>query len=137
MTWRFAALSLLITLGVLTRFVSERAFEANLNSSPYPVNVSPSDPESLLATGATLPLACADMWSLQLITGVSDRMAEELLLKRERIIAAAETRPLADALQLARGIGKKTGVTLAKLLSTERVCRDEPPYMPFIAQDTP
>ncbi len=89
------------------------------------------DAETLLAFGAPIPLACADMSDLELIPGVSDSVATELLEKRDRIIAHARENSAYAALQLARGIGVRKAELLSPLLSLEDACHQGDTYEPF------
>lgn len=65
-------------------------------------------------------------WSLELIKGVSDAIALELLDKRFTIIRAAYKVQPIEALQTARGIGEKTGTPILTYLDlTARCARHE------------
>jgi hypothetical protein len=95
-----------------------------------------ADAETLLAFGARIPLACADIADLELIPGISDRLALELLENRARIIAHAESTSEREALQLAHGVADRTADKLASFISLEDSChqgdtyRPPPPYEP-------
>lgn len=94
-----------------------------------------ADAETLLAFGAQIPLACADMSDLELIPGVSDNLARELLDKRDRIIAHARAHSTHDALQLARGVGAHKAEVLSSLLSLQDACHQGEIYAPFLVPD--
>ena len=82
-----------------------------------------TDPESLLATGQKLPLACADVASLELISGVSDRLALELIEsypKMHKAVAGGVSEEI--ALKLAHGVGESKAKTLAHFISISESC---------------
>jgi hypothetical protein len=90
-----------------------------------------ADAETLLAFGAQIPLACADISDLELIPGVSDNLAKELLDMRTRIIAHARNHSPYEALQLARGVGAHKAELLSSRLSLEDACYQGESYIPF------
>jgi hypothetical protein len=96
-----------------------------------------ADAETLLAFGARIPLACADMSDLELIPGVSDKLAIELLQKREQIIAHARDSSPHEALQLAHGVGQHKAEVLASLLSLEDSCHQGEVYKPLSESGVP
>lgn len=71
-------------------------------------------PESRLAAGLRFSFATADLISLELIPGVSDTLATNLLARRGEIVRAAcqEAAP-AEAFELAHGVGPVMARTLA------------------------
>jgi hypothetical protein len=75
------------------------------------------------------------MSDLELIPGVSDNLAKELLDKRDRIIAHARNHSAKEALQLARGVGVHKAEVLSSLLSLENACHQGEIYTPFVVQD--
>jgi hypothetical protein len=89
------------------------------------------DAESLLASGQGLPLMCADISTLELIPGVSDKLAVEILQRRESIRNATRDRPFEDSLQLARGIGEKNASRVTRYLSLEGTCESAERYSLF------
>lgn len=72
--------------------------------------------------GQKLPIACADVWSLELIKGISDPLAVELIEKRFDIMRAALNGSHQEAIQKARGIGDKTGERLLQYLALTERC---------------
>ncbi len=95
-----------------------------------PIN---SNAETLLAFGAQIPLACADISDLELIPGVSDKLALELLKNRDRIISHAENTSVHEALELAHGIADRTAQKLSSFISLADSCHQgetyaAPPY---------
>ncbi len=80
------------------------------------------DPESALAFGGRLPVGCADLWSLQLISGISESIGADLIARKGEILAASKNGSASEALQLARGIGKTQGVRLQSYLSFHSEC---------------
>lgn len=72
--------------------------------------------------GEKLPLECADISSLELIKGVSDTLAFEILEKRYDIMRAALKGSHLEAIQRAHGIGAKTGERLLTYLDLTARC---------------
>jgi hypothetical protein len=124
MRWRFTALALLILSVSAFRLIAGTTLRVLLPTRPPPRVLVAADAESMLAIGDKLPLRCVDMASLELIIGVSDRLATELLAKREEILSAAHMTSMHSALQLARGVGEKTATNLTRFLSptSEQAC---------------
>lgn len=73
--------------------------------------------------GLKLPLACADLWSLELLKGVSDRLALELIENRSAIIKAAADGSDLNAIQQAHGVGEKTAAQLLEYLDLTERCQ--------------
>ena len=72
--------------------------------------------------GERLPLACADISSLELIKGISDTLAFELLAKRYDIMRAAVDTDDRNAIQKAHGVGAKTAEHLVRYLDLTTRC---------------
>jgi hypothetical protein len=130
MTQRTFALTLVLSLAALGRLVPwSNPISFMLRNERM---LAPSvDAESLLASGQPLPLDCADIPSLELIPGMSDRTAGELLHQRESIRRATRHKGFESSLQLARGIGEKTAPRVARYLSLDGICETEEPYSPL------
>jgi hypothetical protein len=88
-----------------------------------------ADAETLLASGSRIKLACADISDLELVTGISDTLAHELLRKRATIIARARHAPYTEALTLARGVGEIKAKLLSRFISLEDACFQREPYL--------
>lgn|GEM_PF-6263301 len=88
-----------------------------------------ADAETLLASGSRIALACADISDLELISGVSDTLAHELLRKRAEIIAHARHTSATEALQLARGVGTHKAKLLSRFISLEDGCYQSEQYL--------
>jgi hypothetical protein len=80
------------------------------------------DSESALAFGGRLSVSCADLWSLQLISGISEAIGADLIARKGEILAASKNGSASEALQLARGIGKTQGARLQSYLSFHSEC---------------
>ncbi len=78
--------------------------------------------------GHKLPLACADMWALELLKGVSDTLALELIDKRYEIIRASFNTSPVEAIKKAHGIGDKTATKLLEYLDLQERCHISEPY---------
>lgn len=124
MPWRYLGLTLILVTIPLGRFVALVTYRGP------PVDMSlftpppHSDPEGRLAMGYPLPLACADPWSLELIKGISDTLAFELIEKRREILAAAAREPATSSLKRAHGVGDKVAPKLLRYLSLTERCQD-------------
>jgi len=80
------------------------------------------DAESLIALGQPIPLSRASIFDLELISGVSDRMASRILEKKGEILTQATILPPERkwlALTLVHGIGPKNGRKLARWIAFE------------------
>ncbi len=130
MTQRTFSLTLLLILAVVTREFPWSDF-LFFNRRDEAVLTKPNDAESLLASGHPLPLLCADISSLELIPGISDNTAVQLLEKRDAIIRAERHGSIEESLQLARGIGTKTATKLARYLIANGVCDNAERYYLF------
>jgi hypothetical protein len=81
-----------------------------------------SDAETLLAFGAQIPLACADVSQLELLPGVSESVAAEILGAYEEIrTVAAESGPEA-AFTRVYGIGPAKAAGLARDVAVSGEC---------------
>ena len=72
--------------------------------------------------GMKLPLECTDMWSLELLKGISDTLALELLDNRYEIMRAALNGSHIEAIKKARGVGDKTAEKLLEYLDLQERC---------------
>lgn len=137
MGWRFTALALLILSVVASRLLVGATLRVLRPTRNPPQFLVAADAESMLAMGDKLPLACADMASLELIVGVSDTLATELLAKRKEILRVAQRTNMHVALQVARGVGEKTATNLTKFLSAtaKETCPNTmTPLVPFMPE---
>ena len=75
-----------------------------------------------MAMGLKLPLQCANIFSLELIKGVSDTLAVELLTSRFDIIGHARTGSHVDAIQRAKGVGETTAKRLLVYIDLAERC---------------
>lgn len=89
------------------------------------------DPESLLASGGRLPIACSDQSSLELISGVSHSLSEELLRARSSIQNLARRLGDRAALLTIHGVGEKRVERLLTFLDPGGRCSKTLPYAPF------
>jgi DNA uptake protein ComE-like DNA-binding protein len=121
MTQRTFGLTLLLIIAVITTALPW--LDSSLfNQRDETILPKPTDPESLLASGHPLPLSCADLSSLELLPGISDKTGTELLEKRDSIIRAERFTSLEESFQLARGVGSKTAARLVRYLSANGDC---------------
>lgn len=77
------------------------------------------DAESRLATSQKFTLAQADIYDLELIPRISDKLALRIMNQKEQILEQAAILPLNlryKALELVYGIGPKTALTLNNYL---------------------
>ena len=122
MSWRYTGLSFILIFGAL----AGRLPSILVPREPIPLSwldpPSHEDPEGRLAMGLKLSLACADMWSLELLKGVSDTLALELIDKRYEIMRAAFNGSQVEAIKKAHGIGDKTAEKLLAYLDLQERC---------------
>ena len=88
-----------------------------------PAVLGRDDPESLLAAGQRLPLSCVDVYALELISGISDGVANGLLIARSRITTAVQS-GLSErtALQFAKGVGPQNSEKLLRFIRVLGEC---------------
>jgi hypothetical protein len=122
MSWRYTGVSFILIFGAL----AGRLPSILVPREPIPLSwldpPSHEDPEGRLAMGLKLSLACADMWSLELLKGVSDTLALELIEKRYEIMRTAFTGSQVEAIKKAHGIGDKTAEKLLEYLDLRERC---------------
>ena len=96
-------------------------FLGRYQSIPIPINhLAFEDPESCFAAGGVVPLIDSELFELELISGISETTAINLLEKREAIIDRATQLPFDkrhQAFELAKGIGPKKAELLGKRFS--------------------
>ena len=118
------SLSLIFVYSVLTLFqvirfqLSSPSFSLHLDAIRDQVSLT----EGKFALGSTVPLSSCDMYDLELIPGVSDKLAISLIASREKIVTAAKANLLpnsASPFVLAHGVGEKTAKKLEKYLTPE------------------
>lgn len=96
---------------------------------PRPEELIADDAESIFARGDRLPLRCVDVSTLEMIRGVADTLAFQLVEARERVIVAYRN-GLRDteALKRVRGIGPATAERLLSFISLDGECADSPRF---------
>jgi len=122
MSWRYTGLSVLILLAFLGVRISLVLSPPPTVDPAWLIPPSHDDPEGRLAMGLKLPLECANIWSLELIKGISDTLALEVLDKRFDIMRAAFNGSQTEAIQRARGIGEKTAEQLLRYIDLTERC---------------
>ena len=122
MAWRYTGLSILILLSFAALRIPPLLAPPLKVDPSWLIPPSHDDPEGRLAMGLKLPLECANVWSVELIKGVSDTLAFELLDKRFAIMLAAFKGSQTEAIQKAHGIGEKTAEQLLKYLDLTERC---------------
>lgn len=128
MSWRYSGLTLIIVMALIPARLLLLLEKPEVIPNSWLVAPSPDDPETRLAMGEKLPLACADIATLELIKGISDVLAFELLEKRYEIMRAALNETHLEAIQRAHGVGKKTGEKLLNYLDLTTRCSAKDPY---------
>jgi len=131
MSWRFAGISLILTIPTIAAVIPGRLRTHERIPSGWLQEPPAADAETRLAIGSKLPLACADMSSLELLKGVSDRLASELIRNRTSILEKSKTSSPSEALRLAHGIGSQTSLRLSRYLELGGECEDKYPYEPW------
>jgi len=127
MKWRYAGLTIVLALIILVREIARLSAQIVTPQAEW-FTPSPSiDAESRLAMGLKLPILCADLAALELISGVSDRLASDLLLNRFKMRASLQghgKQGLSEqqALELTHGVGPKTSAKLIQFISIAEPC---------------
>lgn len=89
------------------------------NLEQFSILTSFEDAETRLATSQMFSLAQADIYDLELIPRISDRLALRIMKEKERILEHAASLPYElryKALEIVYGIGPKTALTLNNYL---------------------
>jgi hypothetical protein len=107
MSWRYTGLSILILVAFLAMKIPPLLSPSPEVQPSWLLPPSYDDPEGRLAMGYKLPLQCADVWSLELLKGISDTLAFEIVAKRFEIARSVRSEGELNALQHAHGIGGK------------------------------
>jgi hypothetical protein len=128
MSWRYSGLSIILILAALAARIPSIIISSDAIPSSWFEPPTYDDPEGRLAMGHKLPLACADMWALELLKGVSDTLALELIDKRYEIIRASFNTSPVEAIKKAHGIGDKTATKLLEYLDLQERCHISEPY---------
>lgn len=130
MKWRYAGLTIVLALIILVREIARLSAQSVTPQAEW-FTPSPSiNAESRLAMGLKLPILCADLVALELISGVSDRLASDLLTNRFKMRAALQGggKPgLSEqqALELTHGVGPKTSAKLIQFISIAEPCPND------------
>jgi len=131
MTWRYSGLALICLLVSLL----PGTFDAIVRACAHPrdpvegYNDVHEDAESVFARGEKLPLRCADVSTLEMIRGIADTLAFQLVATRERVQVAHERgESEVAALQHVHGVGPATAALLARYIRLEGVCQEEPHF---------
>ncbi len=95
------------------------------------------DPESNLAAGRPLPLDCVDLWSLELIPGISDALASEIISARGTLHFEPMGVSSRQVLRMVRGVGEKKAALLSRYLSINTPCEHTPGYKALRSRLTP
>ena len=122
MSWRYSGLTLIIILALGLAHCGRVVAGTEKVPPSWLTPPSHNDPESRLAMGEKLPLRCADISSLELIKGISDTLAFELLERRYEIMRAALQGSHVEAIQKAQGVGDKTAEKLLPYIDLTAPC---------------
>ena len=116
------SLSLLLSITVILRdcssFIAARLNDSLLKSA----RKSHGDAESLLAQGRRLPLLCSAAEDLELLPGVTDRVAGELLAAAKELARIAPRLGEQEALLNVHGIGPQRAPFFAQHLDLAQEC---------------
>ncbi len=125
MTWRYSGLVLCLLFTSLLPGTIACIAPATKELEQPLANQHPSyeDAETIFACGQRLPLHCAEVSSLEMISGISDTVAFQLIDAKEHILASY-TRGDSElaSLQRVRGVGPATGKLLSKHIRLEGIC---------------
>lgn len=122
MAWRTGILALIIIacMAVHLTILDAIPFGGQYRSGTSDL-LGAQDPETLLALGERLPLGCADVASLEMISGVSDLLAFGLIEHSGDLIQSVDGGASElDAIKRIRGVGERTGVRLLKYVTLRR-----------------
>ncbi len=112
---RYISLSLFIFIYYLGSFASRIQFFKVTDLS----DITFKDTESIIAIGERFPLSTSTLADLIMISGISDRIAFDILKEKDTVIALSRTEPLDDkykTLEIVKGIGPKKAQLLSNYL---------------------
>lgn len=105
----------------------------NSPTNPRALLFHADDTETVFALGLRLPLACADLWSLEQIPQLSGRIAERLITHRIEIIQNARALGSKKALEGVFGVGEATAKRLLRYLDFNVDCIEQRPLLTVFA----
>jgi hypothetical protein len=126
-SWRYSGLVLLLLLVSLVPQTMQYVLPERLriNSNLRPLALLPTDAESIFARGDRLPLTCTDVSTLEMIRGISDGLAFQLVAARERVVNAyLQGEEDVIALQRVHGIGPATAERLLGFIRLDGYCAE-------------
>ena len=115
----FTALGAVISL----RLLSRAAGYFGARDDSYHPCAEQLDAESRLALGGKMRFESAEIYELELVPGISDSLAQNILRKKAAILFEAERLPeekQSKALELAHGVGEKRAESLLRYLDLSR-----------------
>jgi hypothetical protein len=123
MAWRCCGLSLLIICWVFITHALRSLSETHNRNLDSDSILTPTDPESQFAMGHHIPLACADLPTLELIPGVSDTLASSIMIMRPEILYhAAQGESFLTSWELAHGVGPASARRLDNFFNLSGTC---------------
>lgn len=123
MAWRCCGLSFLIICWVFVTHALRSLSETHNRNLDSDSILTPTDPESQFAMGHHIPLACADLSTLELIPGVSDTLASSIMLMRPEILDhAARGASPRTSWELAHGVGPASAGRLDIFFTLQSRC---------------
>ncbi len=118
-TFTLAVIIILITAWTVSYLTTSRRSSP---TKPRALLLRAEDTETAFALGLRLPLACADLWSLEQIPQLSGRVAERLITNRSEILRDARTLGPKRAFERVFGVGEATAEKLLKYLDPSIDC---------------
>ena len=131
MRWRYLGLACLLCIVLLFRDGWALATRFSLSIAQGSSAPTPHDAESLIARMETVPLACASLLDLELIPGVTDRVASSLIERREWMLSNAALIGEQAVLEHVHGVGPALAHTLLSFISLRHGCPHPPSGPPL------
>ena len=133
MWWRSIALASILMSVVAVRDLMECLAHRSppLSAPSLPSQLPHYNAESHFARGLPFPLSCATVTDLELLRGITDRLAHNMIQNRAQVASTAKIHGATSALTAIRGIGHATAQNLQQYLSVDAACpRDIHPIHP-------
>lgn len=116
-------LSVILVISGLVSFVTEhQSFDSIPDYADSKLSTDRMDAESKIARSLKISLFEADQYALELVSGLSSKIALEILLSKDEIAAQAMTLPenkKYKALTVVRGVGERKANEFAKFIALE------------------
>ena len=124
MHWRYCGLAIVLVAFCCARFLANTLLPGSNAQDRDGIDLSgDSDPESRLAQGMRVSLHCIDVATLEMLNGVSDKLAFGLVDKRGNLLTMRQHGiSEMQALQTVHGVGAVKAKELTRYIRVDGSC---------------